>query len=709
MNYLQVLTSPWRLLTPPPRRAPSNWERSCHAFGTNPINTRNTASAVVNRDASAPGRVDRRSTASAGSHRSLFTVDGLPEVTLPPDNPPILTLHLVDPPRSRSQHSHTVRGSNGDNGSSRSATPQQLQRDTTTLSTLRCPPQPAQGGALDPNQLKIPTEMHDPDPDGAAWPVQRGCANGYAGPEPRSGSLHGWGDEFAADTQLRNHQVSDRVPGQPLPALQPLPAPTFPLPFVLGAPERHPQQLPMHLPYSYGTQDPQQQQEQEQQQQPAPQGPPVPTLTSRSTDFLGPMHHLLQLPGAADTFVHKARQYRTSTEPPPPQDAAAASAASAEPLLVMMPQRSDGAKTAPAAAGAPAGDLDVVGPAPWPPGSAASPAQIGPDDVRNPMSFEYDPSLDHPRQHQHLQAKQQQDGSPLLYGEPPQPIHGSRPVGAPTGTAGGGSVRPDGRTLAGDRTVTVQAPGGDRGSDGAEVLTADGPFVVLEMKGPRGTPSTHAAAAAAFLSGASASPAAPDAAVAAAGMSLSLRGRMTSYFSKWRGVGDTLMPADHPVDILWSWLGSFLSILVVAVLNQYLTPHVSMPLMIASFGASAVLLFGVPASKLAQPRNFLGGQVVSAVVGVLVRLAFMRAPGLVWMSAALGMSLALAVMQITRTVHPPGGASALIASSALYIGPWYGFKFVLTVFFGCLAMLVVAMVVNNLSARRRYPTYWWGK
>ena len=63
----------------------------------------------------------------------------------------------------------------------------------------------------------------------------------------------------------------------------------------------------------------------------------------------------------------------------------------------------------------------------------------------------------------------------------------------------------------------------------------------------------------------------------------------------------------------------------------------------------------------------------------------------------------------THTVHTAGGASALIAASAPYIGPWQGFKFVLTVFFGCVAMLVVAIPVNNLSSRRRYPTYWMGK
>ncbi len=55
-----------------------------------------------------------------------------------------------------------------------------------------------------------------------------------------------------------------------------------------------------------------------------------------------------------------------------------------------------------------------------------------------------------------------------------------------------------------------------------------------------------------------------------------------------------------------------------------------------------------------------------------------------------------------------GGATALIASSLPVIGPWAGFKFVLTILWACVIMLAVAMVVNNISHRRRYPTYWMG-
>lgn len=177
-----------------------------------------------------------------------------------------------------------------------------------------------------------------------------------------------------------------------------------------------------------------------------------------------------------------------------------------------------------------------------------------------------------------------------------------------------------------------------------------------------------------------------------------------SYLRKWRGGMDTSLPRPPPLELFFSWLGAFCGILLVAGLNQLLTPQVNLPLLVASFGASAVLIFGVTESKMAQPRNFIGGQVISALVGCSIRAAFHN---LVWLSTAIGMSLALLAMQLTCTTHPPGGATALIAASAHHLGPWRGFQFVLTVFFGSLGMLVVALVVNNLSPQRRYPTFWW--
>lgn len=81
---------------------------------------------------------------------------------------------------------------------------------------------------------------------------------------------------------------------------------------------------------------------------------------------------------------------------------------------------------------------------------------------------------------------------------------------------------------------------------------------------------------------------------------------------------------------------------------------------VGSFGASAVIIFSTPHSPYALPRHAIGGHVVSAVVGVLI-YRFLGVHGCLWFCAALAVATAIFLMQVTRTIHPPGGATALIA------------------------------------------------
>nr|WP_051498679.1 HPP family protein [Moorella thermoacetica] len=74
-----------------------------------------------------------------------------------------------------------------------------------------------------------------------------------------------------------------------------------------------------------------------------------------------------------------------------------------------------------------------------------------------------------------------------------------------------------------------------------------------------------------------------------------------------------------------------------------------MPLLVLSFGASAVLIYGVPDVPLAQPRNVVGGHIISAATGISIYYFF----GMTWWSAALATFLAIVLMLITGTVHPP--------------------------------------------------------
>jgi CBS domain-containing membrane protein len=160
----------------------------------------------------------------------------------------------------------------------------------------------------------------------------------------------------------------------------------------------------------------------------------------------------------------------------------------------------------------------------------------------------------------------------------------------------------------------------------------------------------------------------------------------------------------------WTFLGSFCGIGIIGFLaSNNLSPSDNL-FLIGSFGASSVLIYGIINSPLAQPRNLIGGHVLSAIVGVTIHKLI---PGEVWLSSALAVSLSIVLMQITKTLHPPGGATALIANMGsekiLAMGYWYVLNPVLS---GVLILLVVAIFFNNRTSHRSYPKnkqwyYFW--
>lgn len=154
-------------------------------------------------------------------------------------------------------------------------------------------------------------------------------------------------------------------------------------------------------------------------------------------------------------------------------------------------------------------------------------------------------------------------------------------------------------------------------------------------------------------------------------------------------------------DILWTFLGGFFGIGIIGFISSgYFTLNDNI-FLIGSFGASAVLVYGATNSPLAQPRNLVGGHVVSAIVGVTMHKLV---PGETWLSSALAVSTAIVVMQITKTVHPPGGATALIANIGSEKIKALGFLYVLSpVLAGVLILLVIALIFNNIPADRFYP------
>lgn len=124
-------------------------------------------------------------------------------------------------------------------------------------------------------------------------------------------------------------------------------------------------------------------------------------------------------------------------------------------------------------------------------------------------------------------------------------------------------------------------------------------------------------------------------------------------------------------------------------------------------GAAAVLEFYAIESPLAQPRNAVLSQVFASIIGVAVRKLFeLRAQSrdLMWLGGSLSCAATTAVMALTGTVHPPAGATALLAvvdNGVADLG-WFLLPVILL---GCTLMQCVALLLNN--AQRRFPLYWW--
>lgn len=163
--------------------------------------------------------------------------------------------------------------------------------------------------------------------------------------------------------------------------------------------------------------------------------------------------------------------------------------------------------------------------------------------------------------------------------------------------------------------------------------------------------------------------------------------------------------APHPLAVSWrerlrACIGALLGIAATgASMHWLLGPQAQIPFLIAPMGASAVLLFGVPASPLAQPWSFIGGNLVAATLGVLSAM---------WIgdpvaAAALALAAATCVMFALRCVHPPSGAVAL---TAVLGGPAIhalGLRFVIEpVAVQSLVLLASAIIYHTVTGHR-YP------
>ena len=167
-----------------------------------------------------------------------------------------------------------------------------------------------------------------------------------------------------------------------------------------------------------------------------------------------------------------------------------------------------------------------------------------------------------------------------------------------------------------------------------------------------------------------------------------------SYFNKFRGQSAPQTASVTALQIGFVWLGGFLAAATVGFLAYYSQA----PLVLGSFGASIFVLFILPDTPFAQPRNVIGGHFISTLTGLL----FLYYVGPEWWSMALSLATALSLMQLLKVQHPPAGSNPFIV---FLIGADWSFLIMPTLL-GAVVLVVVALFYNNLSHQRSYPKYW---
>lgn len=138
-------------------------------------------------------------------------------------------------------------------------------------------------------------------------------------------------------------------------------------------------------------------------------------------------------------------------------------------------------------------------------------------------------------------------------------------------------------------------------------------------------------------------------------------------------------------------IGALFAILTLGVLLD----RTGLPLLIAPFGASTLLLFGRPSSPLAQPANLFGGYLISATMAFLSVELF---PGVLW-ATAISLAATLMLMSALRLTHPPAGAIPLIAFSGA-LDLW---TLIEAVAVGSVTLMCLALIYHRIPPRQTYP------
>ena len=167
-----------------------------------------------------------------------------------------------------------------------------------------------------------------------------------------------------------------------------------------------------------------------------------------------------------------------------------------------------------------------------------------------------------------------------------------------------------------------------------------------------------------------------------------------SYLTKLKGSPAAIPPSPALKELSFISIGAFLAASVVGFLAYYTNE----PIIMGSFGASIFVLFVLPDSPFAQPRNVIIGHFVTTLIGLI----FYHLVGPEWWSMALALAFAIAAMQFLRVPHPPAGSNPFIV---FLLGANWDYLWMPTLI-GSLLIVLVALLYNNISKNRSYPKYW---
>jgi CBS-domain-containing membrane protein len=169
--------------------------------------------------------------------------------------------------------------------------------------------------------------------------------------------------------------------------------------------------------------------------------------------------------------------------------------------------------------------------------------------------------------------------------------------------------------------------------------------------------------------------------------------QLSKLIEPWRGGG--VIPPRAPIGrVLRAGVGGMIALLIVGLLAG----ASGVPLVLGSFGATCVLVFGYPESPFSQPRSVIGGHVLASAIGLLVLHRIGDGP---W-CLALATGLAIAAMMALRVVHPPAGSNPVIVF--LLHAPW-SFLWSPTVI-GATIVVVWALLWHRATLQGKYPSFW---